>query len=122
MGADYQITLPWPPSANTYYRRSGRHIHLSNKGRKFKTDAMATLKSLRLDAEQITERLTVRMELHPPNRRKFDIDNRIKPVLDALQRGGLIVDDEQIDDLRIKRGDHDTERRGFVIISLNIAA
>lgn len=122
MGADYQITLPWPPSANTYYRRSGRHIHLSNKGRKFKMDAMATLKSLRLDAEQITERLTVRMELHPPNRRKFDIDNRIKPVLDALQRGGLIVDDEQIDDLRIKRGDHDTERRGFVIISLNIAA
>lgn len=53
--------------------------------------------------EPFEGRLKVCIELTAPNRRKFDIDNRIKACLDALQETGLFVDDEQIDELIVKR-------------------
>ena len=45
----------------------------------------------------------VSIELHPPNRRKFDIDNRIKAILDVLEGHAVIENDEQIHDLRVKK-------------------
>lgn len=48
-------------------------------------------------------RLAVHIELIAPTRRKFDIDNRIKSALDALMHAGVFIDDEQIDELRVKR-------------------
>lgn len=116
MQQTYEMTLPWVPSANTYYRRSGRHIHLSRKGREFKTSVAASLKAMGLHNELICHRLRVRIELHPPNRRKFDIDNRIKPLLDALQHGGLFADDEQVDRLTVIRRGIDPERNGYCAI------
>ncbi|WP_178862089.1 RusA family crossover junction endodeoxyribonuclease [Thiomicrorhabdus cannonii] len=119
MLASYQITLPWAPSANTYYRRAGQHIHLSLKGRQFKAAVAQVLQAQGLHRERISHRLRVRIELYPPNRRKFDIDNRIKPLLDALQHGGLFVDDEQIDRLAVARGDIDPERAGYCLVSID---
>lgn len=43
--------------------------------------------------------------LHPPDKRRRDIDNGIKIILDGLQRGGLIQDDYQISRLYVQRGD-----------------
>lgn len=51
----------------------------------------------------LSARLMVSIVLSPPNRRKFDIDNRVKQTLDALQRAGLFEDDEQIDHLTVTR-------------------
>ena len=48
-------------------------------------------------------RLEVDIEAHPPDRRKRDLDNLLKPVLDVLQDYGMFADDEQIDVLRIRR-------------------
>jgi crossover junction endodeoxyribonuclease RusA len=41
------------------------------------------------------------MQLIPPNKRKYDIDNRCKALFDAIPHAGLWVDDEQIDVLKI---------------------
>ena len=41
--------------------------------------------------------------LHAKTRRKFDVDNRIKPILDALQ-GFVYSDDFQVDDVAVRRG------------------
>lgn len=118
MQAEYKLTLPWAPSVNTYYRRSGHTIHMSVKGRKFKEAVKAQLIGERLHKEGITERLRIRIELCPPNLRKFDIDNRVKPILDALQAGGLFVDDEQIDHISIKRGAIDGDKQGYCVVQL----
>ena len=99
----YKFKLPFPPSVNTYYRRGGRVIYLSAKGRDYKKAVLATLKGLSLDGEALTGRLKVRLELSAPTKRKYDIDNRIKATLDALQSAGFIVDDEQIDVISVKR-------------------
>jgi Holliday junction resolvase RusA-like endonuclease len=36
--------------------------------------------------------------------RKQDIDNRVKPFLDALKNGGLIKDDSQVKRLEVRQG------------------
>jgi crossover junction endodeoxyribonuclease RusA len=41
--------------------------------------------------------------VYPPDRRRRDIDNVLKAILDALQRAGVYNDDSQISRLYIER-------------------
>ena len=50
------------------------------------------------------ERLRLSVILCPPTRYRVDLDNRIKPLLDALQAAKAFTDDEQIDELIAIRG------------------
>lgn len=98
---DAMLTLPWPPSVNTYYRRGQHATYLSPKGREFKQQ-VADIVS---DAGQqtLTGRLFVSIALSSPTKRAFDVDNRIKACLDALQDAGVFNDDEQVDELHVVR-------------------
>ena len=50
-------------------------------------------------------KLEMHVILHAPNRRAFDIDNRLKPLGDALQLAGVFVDDGLIDKITVERGE-----------------
>jgi crossover junction endodeoxyribonuclease RusA len=50
-------------------------------------------------------RLEMQVTLYPKDRRKQDIDNRIKALWDALASAGVFDNDEQIDVLMIQRGE-----------------
>ena len=50
-------------------------------------------------------RLEMKVVLYPRDRRKQDIDNRIKALWDALTEAGVFDYDEQIDILHIERGE-----------------
>ena len=50
-------------------------------------------------------RLEFQVTLYPRDRRKQDIDNRIKALWDALADAGVFDDDEQIDVLIVNRGE-----------------
>ncbi len=65
---------------------------------------IAIMGELGLSDEKIDDRLRIYLELHAPTRRKYDLDNRLKVLLDSLQASGFIVDDEQIDSLHVERG------------------
>jgi crossover junction endodeoxyribonuclease RusA len=43
------------------------------------------------------------IELFAPNKRKYDVANREKGLMDSLVHAGVMGDDEQIDDIRIVR-------------------
>ena len=49
-------------------------------------------------------RLEMQVTLYPTDRRKQDIDNRIKALWDALADAGVFDNDEQIDVLMVLRG------------------
>ena len=46
----------------------------------------------------------VEIVLHPRSKKLMDIDNCIKPILDALQDAGVFDDDCQVQRLSITRG------------------
>ncbi len=45
------------------------------------------------------------MDAFPPDRRRRDLDNIQKPVLDAMQHAGVYLDDSQVDLLVTRRCD-----------------
>ena len=61
-------------------------------------------------------RLRVQLDCYPGDMRKRDLDNLPKSLLDALTYAGVWIDDEQIDDLRIRR--MQVEKPGFVRVSV----
>lgn len=98
-----KLSLPYPPSMNHYWRRAGRFIHISREGREFREHVGSILRGD--GVRSIEGRLAVHIALFPPDRRRRDIDNVQKPLLDALQHGGAYEDDCQIDWLLTERHD-----------------
>jgi crossover junction endodeoxyribonuclease RusA len=102
MNAQTQTYLfPYPPSVNNYWRSRGNTRFISKQGMAFRKNALAVI------AEQGNPqlggaRVRVVIHVHKPDKRKRDLDNLLKPVLDALEHGKVVDDDSQIDDLRIR--------------------
>ena len=103
MSREYVISLPWPPSLNHYWRNHHGRMLLSRDGRQYRDEAALALKLAGVRSFG-SARLAVEVEVRPPDRRRRDLDNLGKAVLDALTAGGVYDDDSQIDDLRIVRG------------------
>lgn len=99
----FSITLPYPPSVNTYWGFHGSHRYLTPKAKAFKA---ATAEAVRTfgHAGFGDARLEVCIELNAPDRRVRDIDNCVKSLLDALCQAGVFNDDGQVDRLVVERG------------------
>ena len=110
------LTLPWGPSTNTFLRhfvlKGHKHAStcISEDGRDYFREVGHLL--LAKKAAKIAGPIAMTIELWPPDRRSIDVDNRAKPILDALKRrpkdkdqlpGAWIFadDDSQVVDLRI---------------------
>lgn len=96
-----KFELPWPPSVNHYYRHVGPRTLISRAGRIFRRRVARILAARCLPPA--VGRLAVTVEVFPPDRRRRDIDNLLKAVLDALQHGGAFPDDSRIVWLLIQR-------------------
>jgi len=110
-----RLTLPWPPSVNHYWRRVGNRTLISKEGRLFRKRVLANLSTQHI--EPMTGTLAVRVVAHPPDRRRRDLDNITKSLLDALEHGGVYEDDNQIDRLSIERAS--VVKGGAVIVEIN---
>jgi crossover junction endodeoxyribonuclease RusA len=96
------FALPFPPTVNHSHapnRLGGRYLTVESREFRDKVKAICHGQGW----PHITGRLRVSMILFPPDKRRFDIDNRCKAVLDALQHAAVFVDDEAVDVLEITR-------------------
>jgi crossover junction endodeoxyribonuclease RusA len=100
------ITLPFPPSTNTYYRNvrvgSKQFTKISERGRKYKTECFWLLKQQKA-CKRLSHSLRVTITLFPPDAKRRDLDNFNKALLDVMTHAGVYLDDSQIDHLTIVR-------------------
>lgn len=94
-------TLPWPPASNHNVKHANGAHYLSSQHKQFRIDVHYLL--MQAKAIKMHGPLAVKIQAFPPDRRRRDIDNLIKPILDALQHAGLYEDDNQIGHIEIKR-------------------
>ncbi|MFN3151804.1 RusA family crossover junction endodeoxyribonuclease [Bremerella sp.] len=110
-----EFHLPYPPSVNHYWRRVGPRTLISRGGRLFRKQVCAIV--ARHDVQPLAGPLEVQVKLYPPDRRRRDIDNTLKAVLDSLQHGGAYEDDNQIVRLGIEKCERTPGGRAVVRIS-----
>ena len=110
-----QIDLPWPPSVNNYWRVARGRIYISAKGTAYRETVAYLTANLR--GYKAETRLAMSIVANPPDRRKRDLDNLFKCVLDALEKANIYANDEQIDALSITRGA--IIKEGSLLITLN---
>lgn len=117
------LELPWAPSVNDYWRHfwvpgKGRdwkgdgkrrgHVGraLSGKGTKYR-DAVAAAVLMQTGRTQAGAMFVgpahLTINAHPPDRKKRDLDNLLKSLLDALQYAKVLDDDYQVHELLIRR-------------------
>lgn len=101
------IKTPFPPTVNTYWRNivmQGKPRTITSKeGRVFRERVLSMVCFDDMTRPALTGRLEVTIDLCPPDKRKRDIDNYAKAVLDAMTHAGVWGDDSQIDRLIINR-------------------
>lgn len=87
------FTLPWPPSVNHYYRKVGNRMLISKKGRTFRMAVLSIVAAAHHPGLPLKMRQEVSVAYFPPDLRTRDIDNYDKPLLDALKKARVVVDD-----------------------------
>ena len=96
-----EIELPWPPSTNIYWRRSGNHLHISKKAKDYINLVLKL--SISIKKEPLKNRVSLKIQAFPPDKRIRDLDNLLKVFIDALERANFFLDDSQIDCIYIER-------------------
>jgi crossover junction endodeoxyribonuclease RusA len=118
-----ELILPWPPSINHYWRHpfqgplAGRHL-ISEKGRVYRHQVLACVLQANPAIDLVGNSLAVHIIAHPPDRRRRDLDNLNKAILDSLVFSKVIEDDGLIDKLIIERGA--VSAPGYVTVAISV--
>ena len=111
------LRLPWPPSVNTYWRHGRGRTYISENGKRYRE--IVFVRTVRL-LPYCQQRVAVEIMAFPPDRRKRDLDNLLKALLDSLENAKAFDDDSQIDDLRICRMPPDPDKQGYVLVTIDV--
>lgn len=88
------LELPYPPSVNHYYQHGKGRMWIGAKGKAYREQVWAILKQKKI--KPFEGKLCLDIYVYPPDKRKRDADNTQKCLFDALQHGGLYMDDYQV--------------------------
>jgi crossover junction endodeoxyribonuclease RusA len=93
-GTVLTLELPWPPSINTYWRHGRGRTYLSAVGRNYRELVRDRMPVFHRSWD--SEHLELFIDASPPDRRKRDLDNILKSLIDGLMHAGVYRDDSQI--------------------------
>jgi Holliday junction resolvase RusA-like endonuclease len=90
-----KLILPLPPTTNHIYgltsQRGFARSYITAKGKQFFVDADEAIKKQSKRKTPIDTECEVWMQIYVS--RKRDVDGSIKPILDSLQKSGVILND-----------------------------
>lgn len=94
-----EVTLPYPPTVNHYLKSHGAKRFLTKKAIDYKW----AVRSLRPEGfGMITTECGLEVFVYPPDKRRRDIDNVCKNLLDALQAACFVRDDGLVKELHLE--------------------
>ena len=99
-----RLELPYPPSVNSYWRANGHRRYTSPEGQAFTKEVTVIVKNAGGKGFGVAP-LGISVMIHPRSKRRFDLDNTLKAILDAMMKAGLYEDDSQFEYIEIARGD-----------------
>ncbi len=96
----HQFSLPYPAylSINRLYRKSKTGVFLSKKAWEYREIVYFSIYQFK---KFYDEKIKLEIKVHHPDKRKRDLDNILKAVIDSLQYAKLFNDDYQIKNLHI---------------------
>ena len=97
-----ELTLPYPPSVNHYWRCNRGRFHISTEGLIFRDRVWAEFQAAK-GRGSLPGALQIAIDAYPPDKRRRDLDNLLKATLDALQHAGCYEDDNQLWSILIRR-------------------
>lgn len=119
------LKLPYPPSVNLvwrslafiskYSKKPMVRVVISKRGNQYFAEVAKVIMAARPPRFEGVK-LNVYVKVVPPDRRKRDLDNLGKVLMDSLQKCGVIDDDANIDVLTFCRAP--VEKPGYVIIEV----
>lgn len=100
---EFTLEAVYPPSVNHYYgsTKNGRR-YLPAKVHEFRALVFAAYRTAYPSATPLVGTVHLHLTLRPPDKRKRDIDNPLKALLDALTMARVWDDDSQIKGLSIE--------------------
>lgn len=94
------ITLPWPLSVNHVWKTLGRRVVLDKDVRHYRESVLGKASWMRhqkiIPSKPLLCDCAVMIEYNPPDKRRRDIDNFAKVVLDAITYSKIWKDDSQV--------------------------
>lgn len=109
------IKLPWPPSVNHYLKICGKSLRKTHAANKYINSVFYIVRAQKIKSFG-TSRLSVEIKAHPPDNRKRDLDNILKMIFDSLENADVFENDNQIDEIKIKR--EEKKKGGEIIVTL----
>ena len=93
-----------PASVNAIWRVSKNHgVYKTSEAKDFQGRLADELAMHYVGDLPFEDKVSVRIHLAKADRREFDVDNRLKLILDALQDSGVIKNDNQIYSLKVTK-------------------
>ncbi len=109
-----------PPTVNQMYRTASKtHIRYKTKTtREYQAYVVNKIREVYI-AEPYTGSVAVTVLFLTSDKRRWDIDNRLKVLLDCLQMAKLIADDKQVDKISLERQREQSVIKTLLQVRLN---
>lgn len=92
-----------PPTVNHLYRNYRNRRYKTASGREYQEHVTKILHRKWKNQPPVITPVELRIIFTTNDRRKWDVDNRVKALQDCLSMAGIIKDDRQVEILHVER-------------------
>ncbi|EEX48661.1 RusA family crossover junction endodeoxyribonuclease [Jonquetella anthropi] len=116
----FEIEIPGlPPTVNHFYRTSRTGVRYKTaEGKAWQAGVVLLMRTANKNYQAYAGEVGLYIDLMSTDKRRWDVDNRIKALQDCLASAGVIKNDTQVIELHARRVHGDDEKTNVMIYKL----